>query len=333
MNPDSNTQIRLAARPDGEPERSDFDVVERPVPAPDNNEVLIRTRFMSVDPYMRLKMRESWPLGDVMPAGAVGEVVESRADGFEAGDVVTGTGWLQELEWAEYTVAAPSEIRHVETGPAPVSTALGVLGMPGRTAYFGLLDVGRPKPGDTVFVSGAAGAVGSVAGQIASLAGCRVVGTAGSEEKVSWVTDELGFDAAVNYRAVDDIDGAIESVCPDGVDVYFDNVGGEITDAVVGASNQNARIAVCGQIAHYNATEVPTGPRILPRLRHARIEDFTVRDFAHRYAEADERLIEWITADEIAYRETVTDGIENAPDAFIGLFEGENIGKQLIKVT
>lgn len=334
MSQNTNKQVLLADRPDGEPERSDFEVVERSIPSPDNNEVLVRTRFMSVDPYMRILMRDSWPVGEVMPAGVVGEVVESRAENFESGDIVTGSGHLQQLEWAEYTVVAPSELRHVETSSALISTALGVLGMPGRTAYFGILDVAVPKPGDTVVVSGAAGAVGSVAGQIASLADARVVGIAGSDEKVDWITDELGFDAAVNYWSVDDIDAAVASACPDGVDVYFDNVGGSITDAVVGTLNPRARIAVCGQIAHYNTDETPTGPRLLPMLQTgARVEDFSVSNFTHRYDEADERLVEWVSSGAITYRKTVTDGLENAPEAFLDLFRGENIGKQLVSIT
>lgn len=325
--------VRLSRRPEGAPELDDFDIIDRPVPAPRANEVLVRTLFLSVDPYMRSRMRESWTVGEVMKAGVVGEVVESNANGFTAGDIVTGSGYLQELEWAEYTLATPGELRHVRTGAAPLSTALGVLGMPGRTAYFGMLDIGNPTPGETVAVSGAAGAVGSVAGQIASLAGCRVIGIAGSEEKIEWITGELGFDAGVNYRATNRLDRAIEDACPSGVDVYYDNVGGEITDAVVDRLNHRARIAVCGQIAHYNEDETPTGPRILPRIDHARIEDFTVSDFTHRYDEANERLIEWVDGGEISYRHTVTEGLENAPKAFLGLFDGENIGKQLVKVS
>lgn len=333
MSQDSNKRVRLASRPDGEPDRSDFEVIEEPIPTPKHNEVLVKTRFLSVDPYMRSRMRESWPVGAVMKAGAVGVVSESNADGFDPGDVVTGSNYLQQLEWAEYTIATPSQLRPVNTGSAPISTALGVLGMPGRTAYFGMLDVGSPKPGETVVVSGAAGAVGSVAGQIASLAGCRVVGIAGSPAKVDWMTGELGFDAAVNYRSADPVGEALESACPAGVDVYFDNVGGVITDAVVSFLNPRSRVAVCGQIAHYNDEEIPAGPRVLPQLQYTRIENFTVSDFTHRYDEADQRLREWVTSESLSYRETITDGLEHAPDAFLGLFEGENTGKQLVKVA
>jgi NADPH-dependent curcumin reductase CurA len=274
-----------------------------------------------------------WSIGEVMPAGAVGEVVKSKVAGFDPGDIVTGSGLLQELEWAEYTIASPEQLRQVETGSAPVSTSLGVLGMPGRTAYFGMFDVGMPKPGDTIVVSGAAGAVGSVAGQLASMVGSRVIGTAGSDEKVEWITDELGFDVGLNYRTIDDMDEAISSACPDGIDVYFDNVGGSISDAVIRNSNTNARIAVCGQIAHYNEDEEPTGPRVIPMLQYGRIENFNVAHYTHRYEEANTRLRSWVTSGKISYRESITEGIENAPDALIGLFEGDNIGKQLVKVA
>lgn len=334
VNQSLNKQVQLAERPDGKPELDDFKIVESPRPTPQNNEVLVRTKYISVDPYIRLRMRDSLSVGEVMPAGAVGEVVESNASGFETGDIVTGSGYLQELEWAEYTVATPEKLRHVETGTAPISTALGVLGMPGRTAYFGVLDVGTPKPGDTVVVSGAAGAVGSIAGQIASMAGGRVVGTAGSDEKVAWITDELGFEAGINYRSVDDIDEAIALTCAKGVDVYFDNVGGSISDAVFRNLNTNARVAVCGQISHYNGTGASVGPRVLPAIqgKQARIENFSVGNFSHRYDEANERLIEWVTSGKLSYRESMTEGLDNAPAAFVGLFDGENIGKQLVKV-
>ena len=327
----TNTQIRLARRPTGAPERSDFEVVETPVPSPAAHEVLVRTRYLSVDPYMRSRMRGAWDVGSVLRGGVVGEVVESRAEAFEAGDLVTGSGSLQELEWATYTLATASDLRPVETGEVPVSTALGVLGMPGRTAYFGTFDVGRPRPGDTVVVSGAAGAVGSVAGQLASLAGGRVVGVAGSTEKLDWLTGELGFDAGVDYRT-DDLEAALADATPDGVDVYFDNVGGPTTDAVVGRLNDRARMAVCGQIAHYNDEGTPTGPRLLPRLHHTRVEDFTVSDFAHRYGEANARLRSWVADGTLGFRETVTEGLGRAPEAFLGLFEGENVGKQLVEV-
>jgi NADPH-dependent curcumin reductase CurA len=332
--PDANRTWLLAQRPDGRPDMSCFEFVEREVPSPDRDEVLVRTLYMSVDPYMRGRMRDAesyadpWEVGDPMQAGVVGEVVESNHRRWDEGDVVTGN-----LRWADYAVAGGHELTRVDPDVAPVSTALGVLGMPGRTAYFGLLDVGEPKPGDTVVVSGGAGAVGSVVGQIASHAGCDVVGVAGAQEKLDWLTDDLGFDAAINYND-EDVHGALREAAPDGVDVYFDNVGGPVTDAVFRELNVRARVVVCGQISQYNATAVPTGPRKLSQLiqTRARVEGVLVSDYADRFEEATERLARWVNDDTVRYRETVTDGLENAPDAFLGLFDGVNIGKQLVRV-
>lgn len=329
-------QWHLANRPVGEPTHDAFELVTVDRPEPEQGEVLVETRYQSVDPYMRGRMRdaesyaEPWDVGEPMNAGVVGEVLESNDEGLEAGDIVTG-----DLLWAEHAVANGDELRQVNPDLAPVSTALGVLGMPGVTAYFGLLDVGEPKPGDTVVVSAAAGAVGSVVGQLAQIAGARVVGTAGSDEKIDWLTDDLGFDAAINYRETDDLGAALEETCPDGIDVYFDNVGGPITDAVWPRLNLRARVAVCGQIALYNETNVPTGPRKLATLieKRARVEGLLVGDYEGRWGEALERLAGFIDAGELEYREEVVEGFENAPDAFLGLFEGENIGKQLVKVS
>ncbi|WP_436932783.1 NADP-dependent oxidoreductase [Halosimplex halobium] len=332
----SNRQFRLAERPDGTPDRDTFELVETDVPEPDPGEVLVRTRYLSVDPYMRGRMSagesyaEPWDVGDPLRAGVVGEVVESAGAEFEPGDVVVGN-----LEWADYATAPGTALTEVDPDLAPVSTALGVLGMPGRTAYFGTTEVADPGPGDTFVVTGAAGAVGSVAGQIAALAGARAVGFAGSDEKVAFIEDELGFDAGINYEETDDYRAALDEAAPEGVDCYFDNVGGPITDAVFDRLNVDARVAVCGQIAHYNATEQPTGPRKLGTLieTRARVEGFLVGDFEPRYEQATERLAEWVAGGDIEYRETVTEGLENAPEAFLGLFEGENIGKQLVRVS
>jgi len=312
-----------------------FELVENEVPDPGPGEVLVETRYLSVDPYMRGRMRdaesyaEPWAVGDVMKAAVVGDVVESNHGDFEAGGVVTG-----ELRGADYATVDGDALQPVDPDLAPVSTALGVLGMPGRTAYFGLLDVAEPKPGDTVLVSGAAGAVGSVVGQIAKRNGCRVVGIAGADEKTDWLTDDLGFDAAINYKTADDLYQAVAEACPEGIDVYYDNVGGEITDAAFANLNEFARVAVCGQISLYNATEQPMGPRKLTTLiqKKARVEGFIVSDYAVRFREATERLAQWVAQGDIQYEETVTEGLENAPDAFLGLFEGVNIGKQLVKV-
>lgn len=336
MNDTTNRQFVLASRPDGKPDHDDFELVETDMPTPNRDEVLVRTLYLSVDPYMRGRMRdaesyaEPWAVGDVMKAGVVGEVVESNHPGFEPGDIVNAR-----LDWADYSIESGHRLRRVDPDLAPISTALGVLGMPGRTAYFGLYDVGEPRPGDTVVVSGAAGAVGSVVGQLATLMGCRVVGIAGSDRKIEFITDELGMDRGINYKTVTDMQTELGDACPDGVDVYFDNVGGWITDAVMTQLTVGARVVVCGQIALYNEESTPTGPRHFHKLirKRAKVEGFLVSDYAHRYQEANERLAEWVTAGRIQYRETVVDGLERAPDAFIGLFEGENIGKQLVHVA
>ncbi|GAB7008123.1 NADP-dependent oxidoreductase [Halorubrum trueperi] len=332
----TNRKWLLAERPEGEPDMDSFELRETDVPSPAPGELLVRTRFLSVDPYMRGRMRdaesyaEPWDVGDALKGGVVGEVIESASAAYDVGDLVTGEG-----RWADYATLDADEVAPVDPTVADPEAYLGVLGMPGRTAYFGLLEVGEPKPGDTVVVSGAAGAVGSVVGQIATRNGCRVVGFAGSDEKTAWLTDDLGFDAAINYKATDDYRAALDSAAPDGVDVYFDNVGGPITDAVFTKLNLDARVAVCGQIAHYNDEEISTGPRKLPGLIsvRARVEGLLVGDFATRFGEASERLAHWVASGELEHRETVVEGLTNAPDAFLGLFAGDNIGKQVVRVS
>ena len=268
-------------------------------------------------------------IGEVMQGGTVGKVVESKNDKFAVGDTVSGL-W----GWQEFAVSDGSDIRKV-IPDLPPSSALGVLGMPGLTGYFGFLDLCQPNEGETVVVSGAAGAVGSLVGQIAKLKGCKVVGIAGTDEKVKWLTDELGFDAAFNYKNVDNYYEKIGELCPEGVDCYFDNVGGPITDAVMGNLNTHARISVCGQISQYNAEKAEKSTRWLFRLveKQARIEGFLVFQFAPKFKEGVEQLAEWVRSGKIVYRENIVDGIENAPAAFIGLFHGNNIGKQLVKVS
>jgi hypothetical protein len=326
----------LASRPTGEPTAENFELQTIELDEPEPREVLVRTLYQSVDPYMRGRMRDAesyadpWAVGEPMRAGVVAEVVNSAHPRFERGDVVQG----ESLYWAEHAVVDGDDLRRVDPSLAPVSTALGVLGMPGVTAYYGLLDVGEPRPGDTVVVSAAAGAVGSVVGQIAQVAGCEVVGIAGSDEKLAWLTDDLGFDAAINYETEAVGERLREET--DGVDVYYDNVGGPVTDAVWPILNVRCRVVVCGQIDQYNATEVPTGPRKLAQLiqTRGRVEGVLVRDYdADQWRTAIERLARWIAAGDIEYREHVVEGLENAPEAFLGLFEGVNIGKQLVKVA
>jgi NADPH-dependent curcumin reductase CurA len=269
-------------------------------------------------------------IGEVMTGGAVGRVVESRHPELEIGDAVEGI-----LGWQEYAVARGSLLRKVDPALAPISTALGVLGMPGLTAYFGLLDLCDPQPGETVVVSGAAGAVGMLVGQVAKIRGCRVVGVAGSDAKIAWLEHDLGFDAALNYRSTEDLQAMLEGLCPEGIDVYFDNVGGEITDAVFHSINTGARIAVCGQISQYNLEAPQSGPRWLGQLivKQAKVQGFLVSAFSQRFPEAREQLYRWLQAGKLKYREEVAQGIEAAPRAFIEMLRGRNEGKQLVQLS
>lgn len=332
----SNRQILLAARPVGAPKESDFKLVETPVPSPGPREFLVRTLYLSLDPYMRGRMSEARSyakpveVGDVMTGGIVGEVVESQHPYFKVGEIVEGR-----LGWQEYALSDGRGLRKVDPALAPISTANGVLGMPGMTAYFGLLEVGRPVPGDTVVVSAASGAVGGVVGQIAKMGGCRVVGIAGRDDKCGYVRDALGFDAALNYKTEKDLAAAIAAACPHGVDVYFDNVGGPVSDAVLQNLALRARVVVCGTISTYNATEVPTGPRIQRHflVNRARMEGLIVTDFEAKWPDAMRRMAAWVRDGRLKYREDIVDGLENAPKAFIGLLEGRNFGKLQVKVA
>ncbi len=330
-----NRQWTLASRPLGYPAAENFALVESPIEDPGPGEVLLQTTWMSLDPYMRGRMAAARSyaapvdLGGVLQGTVVGRVVESRAAGHSTGDIVEAP-----IGWQEYGVIGAERARKVDPSLAPVSTALGVLGMPGLTAYFGLLDVGQAQPGDVVVVSAASGAVGAVVGQIALLMGCTVIGTAGTDEKVAYVVDELGFNAGINYKT-EDVDAALRSACPGGVDVYFDNVGGEVTDIVLSQIRYKARVVICGQISQYNVAEQEYGPRNLRYLltNQARMEGFLVFNFADRYEEARARLAGWVRDGAIKYREDVIEGFENAPQAFIGLMHGANFGKLLIKVA
>jgi NADPH-dependent curcumin reductase CurA len=331
-----NRQIHLASRPKGMPTHETFTTVEGPVPSPGDGEVLVRTLYLSVDPYMRGRMNEGrsyvapFKLNQALTGGVVGEVTASRSPAFNPGDLVTG-----HLGWQDYSLAPAGQLQPVDASLAPIETALGVLGMPGLTAYFGLLDIGRPQAGETVVVSGAAGAVGTIVGQIAKLKGCRVVGIAGTERKTRYLTEQLGFDAAIDYKAPGDIAEALSAACPDGVDVYFDNVGGPISDAVMALINTNARIPICGQISLYNLETPDIGPRVQPLLltRTALMKGFLVGQYAERYPEALAQLAKWVADGTLRYEETITEGLEHAPDAFLGLFTGENLGKALVHVA
>jgi NADPH-dependent curcumin reductase CurA len=317
------------------PKESDFKLVEGPVAEPNDGEILVRMIYISVDPYMRGRMNDAASyappvkIGEVMGSGCVGQVSESRNSQFAPGDYVEGF-----FGWQLYTISDGQGVRKLDPELAPLSTALGVLGMPGLTAYFGLLDIGKPRARDTVIVSGAAGAVGSIAGQIARIAGCRVIGIAGSDAKIAWLTDQLGFDVAFNYKTTTDYTAALRELCPAGVDVYFDNVGGPVTDAIFPFLRVGARVVVCGQIAQYNSSRPETGPRLLGHLvvKQARAEGFLITQFAPRYRQALQQMATWLKAGKLKYREQFVDGLENTPRAFIGMLQGENMGKQLVRV-
>jgi hypothetical protein len=323
----------MSSRPAGFPEESDFALEEEETPSAGPGEVLVRTQWLSVDPYQRSRMStarsyaKGLEVGDVVTAQAVGEVVESNDPRYEPGDVVLG-----QLGWQDYAVARAGSLRKVPPG-IERQLALHVLGATGLTAYFGILDVAEPVPGDTVVVSAAAGAVGSIAGQIARIMGCRTVGIAGGAEKLEDVRDLYRFDEAIDYKA-GDVREAVKSACPDGVDVYFDNVGGEISAAVHARLNVGARIAICGQVSQYNLERAqPTfHPGTLIVFR-ARMQGFLVTDYPHRFGEAIPRLARWVVNGDIRYRETVTEGLENTPRAFIGMLNGENRGKALVRVA
>jgi hypothetical protein len=330
-----NRQITLAARPVGFPQESDFALVESELPQPGPGEVLVHAQWLSLDPYMRGRMSEArsyakpTQLGEPMTGQVVGEVVESADSRFAPGDTVVG-----QLGWQDYAVARGGTLRKVDPSLAPPQAALHVLGATGLTAYFGLFDVGKAKPGDTVVVSAASGAVGQVVGQLARLAGCGpVVGLAGSPEKVADLTELYGYDAGIDYKR-DDVNARLKETCPDGIDVYFDNVGGAVSETVFRRLAQGARVPICGQVSQYNLAEPELAPRNLAFLIvfRARLEGFLVSDYAHRFPEGLQRLGRWLAEGELRYREDVTEGLENAPAAFIGMLRGENRGKTLVKL-
>ncbi len=318
------------------PKETDFRVVEGPLPAAGAGEVLVHTLYLSVDPYVRGRLNGAVPVvkgvqpGEVVSGEVVGRVLESNDPRLAKDDIVEGM-----LGWQEYAVAPAKSLRKIDPNVAPISAALYVLGIPGLTAYFGLLDICRPQPGETVVVSAAAGAVGSLVGQIAKIKRCRAVGIAGSNEKIDYITRELGFDAGFNYKESSDYVARLREVCPNGIDVYFDSVGGPITDAVLRVINTRARVAVCGQISLYNSTQTEMGPRWLGQLvvKQAKVEGFQVQQFSDRFEEGRRQLTQWLREKRIRYREDIVEGLENAPKAFVGMLQGRNIGKQLVKVA
>ncbi len=325
----TSRQIQLARRPRGVPQPTDFALVEVDVPEPAAGEVLIRNAFVSVDPYMRGRMNDAksyvppFALGEPLTGGAVGRVVASRHARVQEGSWV-----VHNLGWRELALSDGDGLLVVDPAVAPVSTALGVLGMPGLTAYVGLLDLGRAESGETVYVSGAAGAVGSAVGQIAKLKGCRVIGSAGSARKIAWLR-EIGFDEAFDYHEV-----PIREALTGGIDLYFDNVGGPTLEAALSALRVRGRVVACGAVSQYNATELPSGPRnlFLVVTKRLRIEGFIVSDHYDRHPAFLAEVGPWVRDGRVRYRETVVDGIENAPAAFIGLLRGENTGKMLVRV-
>jgi NADPH-dependent curcumin reductase CurA len=336
---ETNRRILLASRPKGRPTHDNFRFDDAPIPTPGEGEVLVQMLYLSLDPYMRGRMNDAKSyaapvaIGDVMEGGTVARVVSSRHPDFVEGDVV-----LSHSGWQTHAVADGSTLRKLDPAAAPVSTALGVLGMPGFTAYAGLLTIGQPKPGETVVVAAASGAVGSVVGQIARIKGARAVGIAGGADKCAFVKDELSFDAVVDHRAPDFAD-QLKAACPKGIDVYFENVGGHVWDAVFPLLNTFARVPVCGLIAQYNATGPAAGPDRLPLvMREVLSRSLTIRGFIQREF-VDQRpaflgeMAAWIASGAVRYKEDVVDGLDAAPQAFIGLLEGKNFGKLVVRVA
>jgi NADPH-dependent curcumin reductase CurA len=332
--PITNTQVLLASRPAGWVTEDNFRIVETPMPVPADGEALVRNRWLSLDPYMRGRMSEAksyvppTALGAVMVGQTVGEVIASRDPSLAVGDAV-----LTQLGWQRYGVAKAAELRKIDVSRAPASCYLGVLGMPGVTAWFGLYDVGQPKRGETLVVSAASGAVGSVVGQLGKLHGCRVVGVAGGPAKCDYVVRELRFDACIDYKAGGLLDG-LRKECPDGVDVFFDNVGGATLDTLLRVMNVHSRVVICGLVSEYNAT-APYGHTMMRSVlvNRIRMQGMIVFDWAPRYGEALQGLGALLADGKLKYRESIVEGLENAPKGLIALLKGENFGKQLVKLA
>lgn len=330
-----NKVITLDKRPAGKPTLEDFKFLEEEMPKAGPGEVLLKSKYVSVDPYLRGRMNDTksyvppFQLQKPIQSGVIAEVIESENKLFPKGSFVYGM-----LDWKEYQTSSGDGLMPIDPNIAPLSAYLGILGMTGLTAYLGLMEIGTPKAGETLFVSGAAGAVGSVVGQIGKILGCRVVGLAGTDEKVALLKNKFGFDEALNYKTTPELRKAIAAACPDGIDVYFDNVGGDISDDVMASMNRLGRVAVCGAIALYNATEIPMGPRVQPLLitRSILMQGFIVSNYSDKFLMALHQLSMWLTEGKLVYEETVVEGFNKIPEAFIGLFEGKNEGKMVVKI-
>lgn len=328
-------QIILSGRPKGLPSMEDFETRNIELPELKDQELLLEAMYLSVDPYMRGRMNDAksyvppFEIGKAISGGVVAKVIESKSANFKAGDVVNGN-----LPWQQYCISTQKGLQKIDDSLAPPSYYLGILGMPGLTAYFGLMHIGKPKAGETVVISGAAGAVGIVAGQIAKIQGCKVVGIAGSDDKINLLKERFGFDEGINYKTTTNIKKAIAEACPDGVDIYYDNVGGDISDAVIRNINFHARIVLCGQIALYNSTEIPMGPRLQPMLltRSVLMQGFIVSNYQDRFKEGITQLSQWLKEGKLQYEETIVKGFDKLPSALLGLFTGENTGKMIVKV-
>ncbi|WP_394331538.1 NADP-dependent oxidoreductase [Psychroserpens damuponensis] len=328
--------IQLKSRPEGKPTLSNFEFVEEDKTLTTaDDEILLEAAYVSVDPYLRGRMSDAksyvppFKLNEPVHSGVVAKVLESKNEKFQVGDYVSGM-----LNWSTQQVSNGEGLNKVNPKKAPLSTYLGVLGMTGLTAYLGLTEIGKPKKGETIVVSGAAGAVGSVVGQIAKILGLRVIGIAGTDEKIEMIKSKFGFDKGINYNTTKDMKSAIAEAAPNGVDVYFDNVGGPISDAVLFSINQFARIIICGAISVYNESELPTSLSVQPFLvkNSALMQGFIVSNYAEKFPEAIQKLSGWLSEDKLTYTETIVDGFDNIPQAFIDLFEGKNKGKMIVKI-
>ncbi|HYD49716.1 MAG TPA: NADP-dependent oxidoreductase [Terriglobales bacterium] len=332
-----NREIHLKSRPVGMPTAENFELVETEMPRPGRGQFLVRNLWMSVDPYMRGRMmdRKSYvppfAIGQPLDGGSVGEVIESQHDGFAAGEYVCG---FANGGWREYHLSDGTMMQKIDPSVAPLQAYLGVLGMPGLTAYTSLLRIGEPKPAETVFVSAAAGAVGSVVCQIAKLKGCRVVGSAGSQEKIRWLTQEAGIDAAVDYKTCGNLLEAVGAACPKGIDIYYDNVGGLHLEVALELMNKYGRLVECGMISMYNDTAPPPGPHNLVYVvgKSLKMQGFIVSDFLDMVPSFFTDMGSWVREGKIRWQETVVEGIANAPQAFLGLFRGDNLGKMLVRL-